>query len=365
MWKKAGLVALVAWLLSILYTRVFYPNPRLRFRHGDYPALPRPAQLTPAEKTAFQRDGFLLQRALVPPGEELDELVKAGRSVYESHALLDRIFAPSFAKLALQVWRQHPVFLQLAVESSLPSLAAALMQTTGEEEEPPALESRKQQPATMRILKDGFFGFKPQSNTGCGFHVDDKSFWPADDASGGVNFWLTLSPVRIAEGGGIRVVNASLITSEVARECRDVIRINNTGYGRTCAMETLSPRCHQRLLAASVVYDMDPGDVLMWDRWTFHQSDPFRNTTSTTTDTSRLPGPKMRYTIRYVPGTARADGMVHESVAQGDLFAGPYYPQVWPDTLPEEIKAIAQGIGADFELGLGAVVRMLGRSRWR
>ena len=67
---------------------------------------------------------------------------------------------------------------------------------------------KKERPdQSIRILKDGFFGFQSYNNTGCGFHVDDFFFWPTTDDSTGVNFWIALSPMRISEGGGIRVVN--------------------------------------------------------------------------------------------------------------------------------------------------------------
>jgi Phytanoyl-CoA dioxygenase (PhyH) len=322
-WKGAVLAALVAWLL---YGRVVLRRERITFRDGAaYPAVPRPAGLTEQEKADFYRDGFILKKGVVQQGEELRELVEAGEKLYSSFSVLDSIFAPSFAKLSTQVWREIPAFARLAMESSLPSITAELMQMHN---------------GSIRILKDGFFGFKGVNNTGCGFHVDDKGFWPADDASGGVNFWLALSPMRIAEGGGIRVVNQSSLPAHVAESCKQVIRDGGGfNYSLTCRMEQLSPTCHEQMMAASVVYDMEAGDALIWDRWTFHRSEPF----VVESDTHKL-----RYTIRYVPGTARAQGMVHETQKVGDVFNSPSYPQVWPSAIESEVDAIRQGIGSDF-----------------
>jgi len=206
----------------------------------------------------------------------------------------------------------------------------------------------------LRILKDGFFGFQGgNKNTGCSFHCDDKFFWPASDDTTGVNVWLTLSSVTAQEGGGIRVVNQSLIEPRVFDECLAVIRGNTTGtsYNYTCQMETLSPTCFDKMMQASTVHDMEPGDALFWDRWTFHRSEPF---VATAADDGVY---KMRYTIRYVPDTAVAEGVVHPSIDPGARLQGPYYPQVWPHALRDEVDAIRGGtLEADMSLVSPALV---------
>ena len=320
MWLKTSLlVALVAGsfqLYSVIQTTT------IKFRGGtQYPASPPIANVTDAEKEAFHRDGFILKKGLFQ-GEELKELITAGESVYSSWGVMDFFFKNTFAKLAMQIWRRNKHFAQIAFESTLPSIAAGLLGMKETE--------------SVRILKDGFFGFKGKNNTGCGFHVDDKYFWPASDESTGVNFWLALSPMRISEGGGIRVVNQS-ISKPFEEECKAVIR---AGPAATCDMEKLSPSCHERMQAASATFDMEPGDALMWDRWTFHRSEPFR------IDTEEH---KLRYTIRYVPGSAKAEGgPLHSSQQAGKTFEGAYYPQVWPKAVKAEVDAIRDGLEADF-----------------
>jgi len=355
MWKSA--LAILALVAALVYQYALQSHdkkgPRITFRGGnDYPAIPQAAELSPPEIAAFRRDGFLLLKHVIS-GDELAELRQAGERLFQSRGgLTDWLMRKVYSKLATQVWRQDAVFAQAAFETPFPALAAQLMN----------------QDAPLRILKDGFFGFqqgasKSQSNTGCSFHIDDKFFWPTADDTTGVNVWLTLSFVTAAQGGGIRVVNQSLVPPDVARECLAVIRQHGPqSYNATCQMETLSPPCYQRLLAASVVYDMEPGDALLWDRWTFHRSEPFveedrMHGGSSSSSSSKH---KLRYTIRYVPDTAVAEGAVHPSVPQGARLSGsPYYPQVWPTYVREEVDAIREGIEADMALTPEKVLRML------
>lgn len=175
---------------------------------------------------------------------------------------------------------------------------------------------------------------------------------PASYETTGVNFWIALSPTRIVEGGGIRVVNQSQV-EPIFEECRNVITaIGPQGYPKTCAMEDLSPECHEKMLEASVVFDMEPGDALIWDRWTFHRSEPFRTViqtdddekTTTSSSSAQEKDYRLRYTIRYVPGTAKAWGRHHPSQAAGEMYDSPYYPRVWPSASKSEIKAIQQGL---------------------
>lgn len=284
--------------------------------------------LTEQEKKNYQRDGFILKKNLIT-GDQLADLIKAGESLYEKKHEGDKMFAKFFAKLRMNVWQQDELFKNLAFSSSFPDISAELMgmkphhNMDDNKKEKDESSSRDN---TVRILKDGFFGFKGVNNTGCGFHVDDKSFWPATDESTGVNFWLALSPMRVKEGGGIRVVSQDKVSNKLKERCLSHIR--SEGAFTTCALAQLSPEDSQQLLERSTVFDMEPGDALIWDRWTFHRSEPFVVETE---------DHKLRYTIRYVPGSAKAEGFgLHESQKEGEYFNSAYYPQVWPETLPSE-----------------------------
>ena len=329
-WLTTALAAISAILvyhgIGDFYSFGFHKS-SARFHLGMSP--PAATDLSPQEISDFRRDGFILKKQVVT-GKALEDLVQTAQSIHKSRSMLDSIFKDSFVKLAMQIWREHEPFAELAFHSSFPSIAAELLE----------------KPGTVRILKDGFFAFKSTNNTGCGFHVDDKYFWPAHDSVTGVNFWLALSHYDSSQGGGIRLVNQSMIDAETFERCRDSIRESMA----TCQMEKLSPSCHQKMLKSSLVPDMEPGDALIWDRWTFHRSEPFA---------SIVPEVKYRYTIRYVPEASTALGMLHKSVQAGERFHGPYYPQVWPSPLQEELDAINAGIGADYELSFKSSILML------
>jgi ectoine hydroxylase-related dioxygenase (phytanoyl-CoA dioxygenase family) len=350
MWHNAFpiLAALIAGLVQLHRTRK-----TINFRGGaKYPASPIHSTdanlLTDSEKEEYHRDGFILKKGLLQ-GDALADMISAGEELYASQHALDAVFNKSFKKLSFELWRKDDRFAQLAFESHLPSLSAELLDITPSEDssENTAIPSAEQ---SVRILRDGFFGFRSTNNTGCGFHVDDKYFWPASDESTGVNFWVALSPMRITEGGGIRVVNQSL-AEPFFEECLKVIS-KPVFPPITCEMETHSPDCHKQMLEASMVFDMEPGDALIWDRWTFHRTEPF----VTEGEEHRL-----RYTIRYVPGTAEASGYHHDSQKPGEVFNSPHYPQVWPLAVKSEIDAIQRGLDKDQDLAPLSTLKKMSR----
>ena len=338
--------ALLAASAQLYMTKTKKARTSIKFRGGaQYPSIPKYTSdiLSEAEHEAFKRDGFIIKKGLLKDNE-LKEVVDAGDTYYNAKSTsFQKIFFTSFAKLGFDMWRFNEKFTQVAMESSFPAIAAELMGMDA---------SSTEEEKSVRILRDGFFGFKSQNNTGCGFHVDDTAFWPATEDSTGVNFWVALSPVSIAEGGGIRVVNQTLV-KPFFDECKAVIQQPINYMPSTCMMESLSPECQQKMMESSMLYDMEPGDALIWDRWTFHRSEPFHNVPSEGEDIYKL-----RYTIRYVPGSAVASGMVHKSQDQGVLFDGPYYPKVWPDFVKQEIDSIRNGLGPDMDFSFSKVLQM-------
>ena len=334
--KVALVMGVLAVLLGIHVLKT--STPRIAFRGGEYPANPSPYELSLEEVAAYRRDGFLLKRGLTS-ADQLDASIQAGDRLFSVTTFRDWLIGgvSSYAKLRVQTWRSTSEFAQLAFESTFPSISAQLL-------------SEKE---SIRILKDGFFA-QVSTDAGCGFHVDDSFFWPASEDSTGVNFWLALSSTVAAEGGGIRIVNQSLLSPETFEECKGVIRSGDAGYNRTCNMEERSPSCHQRMLDASVLYDMNPGDAILWDRWTFHRGEPFKNAASVKEAVH-----KMRYTIRYIPSTAVAQGVLHPSVKQGDRFDSPFYPQVWPSHRKKEIDTIQAGLEDDYTYDILTMAKLL------
>ena len=345
---------LVIGLAVVVYYSVTDPiqgGHKQLFPNG-HPQTPLPSFLSVQQRQDYHRDGFLLIRQLVHDHEELESLQLAANQIYHSWSIFDLLFSSYYAKLSFQVWRYSRPFAQLAFESAVPSFSAQLLQ----EQEGQSGVSSTATTTSVRILKDALFAYSPTGNKGCGYHQDDRGFWPVSDDTTGVNLWLALSSVTAKQGGGIRVVNQSLVDADTAESCLEIIRV---GLNTTCSMETLSPDCHARLDAASISYDVEPGDALIWDRRTFHRSDPFKMDDDDHDNVAITP--KLRYTLRYIPGHAEAegkDGFLHPSVETGEKFISPYYPQVWPKTLPDEMSSVQMGLDSDWNL-VASVKKML------
>lgn len=280
------------------------PYDHLGFSSKNMPIASKRNLLSQEEFDQYWSDGFLLKKGLVK-GEELERLTEGSTKVADTFFWTDLVFGKFYKKLAMQTWKYNKNLAKFALESNAGSIAAQLLQ----------------EEKSIRILKDAIFAHT-STKEGCGFHVDDLGFWPAN--STGVTFWIALSPMRVTEGGGIRVAKGSHIANSWIAECREAVTEN-----ATCEIAEHAPSCHERLYAMSETYDMEPGDAIIWDRYLFHRSDRFLQETDEV---------KLRYSIRYVPGNATAAGMHHSSVETGELLRGPHYPQVWPRAIEEEVE---------------------------
>ena len=288
----------------------------------------------------FAREGFLLVRGLLH-GELLREAQEAGiQEAARSHLLFDRLFF-AYNKITFNVWQRQLGLASVAFGSAAPSAAAAL------------LGMKDGRGGALRILKDAFMAFAP-GRTGCGWHVDDKGFWPTlDNQSGGINVWIALSPVRAADGGGLALAPRSHL-AEWSRQCRDWIAPPGGGPPRTCGMATLSPECHARFEEVQASYDMEPGGAIFLHRGTFHRSADFA-------PHAQDSAPVHRYNIRYVPEETRLFDNGFEAVlvrstdvGHGSALtqAGVYYPQAWPTTLADERMQLASGMNSEPSVAL-------------
>lgn len=332
------LTVLIAGVAIVFHHTMVSLSRRQQFRFSDGSRLPRipPASpLTDEEVQSFHRDGYLLYRGMIE-GLALQDAQQASRQVVQSFSLLDYIFK-SFTKVNLQLWRRYPEFARLAFESYMPSIAAQLM---GEQ-------------TSVRVLKDALFA-QTKRDQGCGFHVDDAGFFPTNRETKGIQFWIALDSFSKTEGGGLRIVRGSH-TAPYAEECRRAVL---GGYNRTCTIAEHNPKCNELLEKDSLVFDMEPGDVIFWDRYTFHRTEPFRQTKN-----EPNVAPLSRYTIRYIPSNARAldGGLLHRSMKEGEVFSGAYYPQVWPHANHTEIKKILEGLGDDVHLPSVFLTRFLSK----
>ena len=265
----------------------------------------------------FERDGVLLVRGLVH-GEELKAAMNDVEEVGREES---KMFGAAYKNIAFNHCRTSKALKNVAFHSDVPKAAAQLINLKSTNPNRP-----------VRMLKDAVLNFSP-GRSGCGWHVDDKGFWPADDSSNGVNVWIALSPMPKSLGGGLAVSPGSHI-SNFNREARQFI-----AGGNTCAMESLSPETHQKLEDMKVIYDMQPGDAIIHDRWLFHRSDNFAEGTPKDTVLNR-------YSIRYMPGEALAYDNHFDPVYLDPKFKGKenmelnqyggYFPQVFPNIIESE-----------------------------
>mmetsp|Transcript_19042 Transcript_19042/g.26875 ORF Transcript_19042/g.26875 Transcript_19042/m.26875 type:complete len:245 (-) Transcript_19042:313-1047(-) len=167
-----------------------------------------------------------------------------------------------------------------------------------------------------------------------------KVFWPCEDRNigrrdAGINVWITLSPVTAAEGGGLAVAPGTHKMS-FTKKARDAIA--EKGALTTCHLQVLQPECHAKMESLKKVYDLQPGDAIFHDRYVFHRADHFVDSKK------KRGGVKQRISLRYVPDDSTFQGLGSEVAANvknlstGDAIrkGAEYYPQTWPDSLPEE-----------------------------
>mmetsp|Transcript_5441 Transcript_5441/g.8278 ORF Transcript_5441/g.8278 Transcript_5441/m.8278 type:complete len:329 (-) Transcript_5441:143-1129(-) len=308
---RIGVFASFGFVLLALMFTMPSSEPLIFASGTNIPNSPLPSNLTSDEINRYRRDGFLIKRGLIV-GSQLEQLKNITQEVYNERQ--NRIgFATHhvYDMAAKQVWTRRAVHAQVAFESQLPSMAAQLL---GENE-------------SVRLLKDAAIAYTKSQESSCGYHVDDQEFWPTDVESTGVTFWIALTPTTIAEGGGVGMATSSH-QAPWAKSCRKVIA--HSTYD-TCRMEEISPSCNTQLQSVSQSYDLQPGDVIMWDRWTFHRTEPFAKP-------SEVHEAKLRYTIRYIPSNAKTVSGTSECLSDGLPFRGKYFPQVWPQALKDEMK---------------------------
>mmetsp|Transcript_5109 Transcript_5109/g.7540 ORF Transcript_5109/g.7540 Transcript_5109/m.7540 type:complete len:273 (+) Transcript_5109:1037-1855(+) len=213
-------------------------------------------------------------------------------------------------------------------------------------------KSKSKSHPSIRLIKDAFLVYQDQGK-GCGWHVDDKFFWPCEDSplskhktDAGVNVWITLSPLKASEGGGLAIAPTSH-SIHWREDARAVIAVPpQGGVPQTCAMEQLSPEYHEKFERMKRTFDMEPGDAIIHDRYVFHRTDQFKKE-KRTFGFGFMKRSKLRISLRYMPSKATVFvfdagvqdvGFVEKNMKTGDAVekGGEYFPQVWPTSLKKE-----------------------------
>jgi hypothetical protein len=291
--------------------------------------------LTSQQIEEYHRDGVVFVSSLL---SEQEAAKLKDSAIYTSARLFDvfGLFAKSRYKTVMfDLWRTSADIAYLSLRA-LPKVAAQLMTEKNDKsiEQPPT--------DSIRLLRDAFFAYQPPGE-GCGWHVDDAGFWPALEDTTGPTFWIALDPLLIREGGGLAVLNRTQFRqTDPVDLTEDMCRVAIAGA--TCDMPEKSPECHAKMEATKMEFDMRPGDAIIWDRFTFHRGVAGKDLFSPPDDVKR------RYSVRYMPSGSKAFGAVHSSVEQLSQFDSPYYPQVWPNLVESEMKALEHGLDSDITI---------------
>lgn len=241
--------------------------------------------ITKQEIKQLKKNGYVLCKNLVS-GEDLKKLVQQGHKISNKKnddSENDIYFKNSYRKIEFFSMRENYDLEQVATH--IP--AKQIIDSTSN------FIQRAFNGKRVRVLKDAFLSYSP-GKRGCGWHVDDKFFWPSpryEMAHNGINVWIALSRYRKNRGGGIAVSHESHRSFQATKAIDQLFH-----SGQTCFLDKLNPRLHSMLEKNKRTFDMNPGDALIMDRWCFHRTDNF-----TKKGITCYTNPLMRYSIRYMP----------------------------------------------------------------
>lgn len=304
--------------------------------------------LTAQQLQDYHHDGTVFIPRLLSEGEALKLKAAANYAASRQFDVFGLFGNSHYKTVMFDLWRTSPGIASLSLQA-LPRIAAQIMTSNSstssaddDDDENVVSKQPQQRTKSIRLLRDAFFAYSPEKKEGCGWHVDDRGFWPSLEDTTGPTFWIALDPLLIQEGGGLAVLNRTLFRATepldlTEKHCRKFIE------GATCDMHGKSPECHAKMEASKIQFDMRPGDAMIWDRFTFHRG---------VGGTELMPQDaiKQRYSVRYMPQGSKAFGAVHSSVDQLAEFDSPYYPQVWPNLLESELRALEHGLDSDVTL---------------
>ena len=259
-------------------------------------------RLSRDEVATFERDGAVVVRGLVR-GELLQRVLEARHSVQNS------LPNNEYASLAFGAWQGHSALEELALRSTVTDAARQLL---GRDD--------------VHLLLDAFFELR-SGQQGCGWHVDDKFFWPCE-GDDGLNVWIALDAVG-HDGGGLAFAPGTHLAD--FDDVRETIKTPVDGAAATCQLAELNPAQNARVEARKQVPLMNPGDAIIHKRNLFHRAVPFTTTTTTATDEKSI----ARFSARYVPSDAVLDGFT--LTEDGKVAA---LPNARIDTVPHRFPRV-------------------------
>ncbi|KAJ1619120.1 hypothetical protein T492DRAFT_916278 [Pavlovales sp. CCMP2436] len=285
--------------------------------------------LSARQLRAYERDGVILVRGLLSP-DEVRAAVAAAEEIQRCSTTQSLHVSPALRHVALHS-RAPAIVAQLMTHAQLPGKGTPPIAGA-----PAALPPGEQEAGQeVRVLKDAFLSYEP-GKSGCGWHRDDRFFWPCPENEGpGVNVWVALSSYSPRHGGGLAVSRGSF-----RAPWRD--RAINAISSQTCALAELNPRLNRLVDKGRKEWRMEPGDAIVHARHCFHKGVPFTKA-GLRSYTKKSSSPLLRYSVRYMPASSSLDkGSFDPAVTKLKLGGkqlrelGWRYPRCWPDVDPAE-----------------------------
>jgi hypothetical protein len=240
----------------------------------------------------------------------------------------------------------------------------------------------------LNIHRDVFLARAVDDVKPCDWHIDDTGFWPesyistASEQTGkdqnGINVWIALDDMPAVSQGSMAVAPGSHKaswrhdaylaigqnrTEDGGKTKEEILRKTKANVEkryRTCELHHFNPEIHAQLEKSSRIIDIKRGDVVFATRLLFHRTlavteEGVEYYKSIDQEYLR------RYSIRYVPGSARLPNgwSVEWSVLADPSNVGRsldeiaekhetmYYPKVWPqveDRLKDGMEDMASRV---------------------
>ena len=164
--SSSVLLSYLVLSLVLFYSSVVADSYSSECTHHSAPA---EFNLTSSQIENYERNGYIIVKGLLQ-GKELKKAIQAVNKIQRWQPIGQRIFykfLPAYRNTSFQTWRNHKALEYIAFDSAASTISAKLM----------GLEVEARQ---LRLLKDAVLGYHA-GDQGCGWHVDDKVFWPCQE----------------------------------------------------------------------------------------------------------------------------------------------------------------------------------------
>ena len=260
-------------------------------------------QVDPSVAEAYDRDGVVLLRNIIPEAPAIGRLHEAVERILAE----EKEGARNYFK-RLRMWERDPEFRAVLFESAVPIAAAQLLRTE-----------------KVNLLYDQLFVKEPGSNFPTPWH-NDHPYWPVR-GNQVVTLWIALDKVTLANGG-LEFVRGSHKQSKWYRPFSTDLSGDIVGQYQEgdVQFEDVPDIERNRDKFDVVSYDLNPGDAIAFHSLTLHgapgntQSHARRRALSI-----RMAGSD----VVYYEGPVWNDDITNKTLKAGDPLDSEQYPVLY------------------------------------